>query len=605
MWTQGLSELALVRPTPTDDPLGCEQAQSGIRKCPMPAFGSLRLLWLIALVLLTSQCGISGEDSQAVLFAAEPLSPEANAAIRRAVAVLDVQTAPTHGVKSLIAYTLVKAGVAATDPRISKRVAAVQLSCGSGEYGHPNLNSIQVGYDSAVDIMLLEAVDPVKYRPQIEVIANFIMKSQRDNGSWSYPNDGPTEQGDTSVTQYSLLGLWAATRSGIAIPGEVWGKAAEWHTKTQNSDGGFAYRVSTKKVSTMGMTLAGACNLRLIRLILFPGAAQATAAQRLEPVKKGMPSVLERLPNERGGPVVAGPKTTVTLGALDSAIRKTKEYIERSFSVKSAPPDRGPHAIYSMYSLERYGALSQDEVINGEDWYANGTSLLVSSQGLNGTWKGHFEAEFGQAETCLAMLFLVRPTKQLVSPSLPRIGGGLLAGGRGLTPAAETPAQPKQPKSDFAMLLEKLEQPQEVNIPQVQAAIVESVQLGNRAALIAQRERLISLVNHPSDEVRRTVYWALGRTDDLRVAPLLIAGLRDANRDAALEASLSLCVLARKPSGPDGPTGLPVLIAPPEGADEEGIRRWAADLQAGWKMWYLEVRPYDERDDREELPGTR
>jgi hypothetical protein len=602
MWTLTRSEYRLMYPTLTSNG---ERGQLGLRRHFQRILESLLCFGWLVLGPLVSVLGALACCGPLVSLAAETLSPEANVAVRRAVAALDMQANPNYGTKSLIAYTLVKAGVGPNDPRVSKRVAAVQLSCGSGEYGHPGRNSLQVGYDAAVDIMLLEAVDPVQYQPQITTIANFIMSSQRENGSWNYPTDGPTEQGDTSVTQYSLLGLWAASRAGVAIPAEVWGKAAEWHIKNQNSDGGFAYRVSTKKVSTMGMTLAGAFNLRLIRLILYPGAAQASAERRLEPVKKGTPSVLERLPNERGGPVVAGPKTTVNLGALDSAIRKSKDFIERSFTVKLAPPDRGPHAIYSMYSLERYGALSQDEVINGEDWYLTGTSLMVNSQGLNGTWKGNFEAEYGQAETCLAVLFLVRPTKQLVSPQLPRIGGGLLAGGRGLTPVAEAPAQSKQPKSDFALLLEKLEQPQEVNIPQVQAAIVESVQLGNRAALITQRERLISLVNHPSDEVRRTVYWALGRTDDVRIAPLLIAGLRDANRDAALEASLSLCVLARKPSGPEGPTGLAYSIVPPEGTDEEGLKRWAADLQAGWKVWYLEVRPYDERDDRDELPSAR
>ena len=87
-------------------------------------------------------------------------------------------------------------------------------------------------YEAGVDLMLLEAIDGEAYRPQMEAIVAYLLYNQQPNGSWYYPvNIQPYEPdcGDTSITQYALLGLWAASRVGIEIPTEAWERsAARW-----------------------------------------------------------------------------------------------------------------------------------------------------------------------------------------------------------------------------------------------------------------------------------------------------------------------------------------------------------------------------------------
>jgi tRNA splicing ligase len=83
--------------------------------------------------------------------------------------------------------------------------------------------------------------------------------------------------------------------------------------------------------------------------------------------------------------------------------------------------------------------------------------------------------------------------------------------------------------------------------------------------------------------VRRTAFWALGRTSDLRIAPLLIEGLNDANLDCMVEARNALNYLSKKV--------IPIEL-PDQPTDAQ--RKTAV---AAWRKWYLSVRPYDERDD--------
>jgi hypothetical protein len=90
----------------------------------------------------------------------------------------------------------------------------------------------------------------------------------------------------------------------------------------------------------------------------------------------------------------------------------------------------------------------------------------------------------------------------------------------------------------------------------------------------------------------------------------LIAALADANVDVAAEAGLSLCVLSRRPEGigVPGSKGRLVPTEPPEPAENEDdaahvkrIQAWQKAAHQAWHEWYLQARPYDERDDHFQL----
>ena len=83
---------------------------------------------------------------------------------------------------------------------------------------------------------------PEAHDKEIKALVKILLDGQYAEGYWTYPvhvRNG--DRGDTSITQYALLGLWEAERVGIAVPPGVWDKAAAWLASTQDSDGAFWY----------------------------------------------------------------------------------------------------------------------------------------------------------------------------------------------------------------------------------------------------------------------------------------------------------------------------------------------------------------------------
>jgi hypothetical protein len=210
----------------------------------------------------------------------------------------------------------------------------------------------------------------------------------------------------------------------------------------------------------------------------------------------------------------------------------------------------------------------------------------------------------------LGTLFLLRTTAKTLKREIPLdpLGAGLLAGGRGL-PDDLNQAVLKQgtvkstkdlgPIDELLAALEKVES---VDLSTTQSAIVEQVQLGDREELIKQKDRLIKLAKHPNAEARRTAIWALGRTEDMRIAKLLISALDDNNVDVMVEAQNALCILSRKPLGfglAESPfTGLAESATQEE--RDAAVSVWREKAKEKWGVWYYKYRPYDERDDLSE-----
>ena len=154
-------------------------------------------------------------------------------------------------------------------------------------------------------------------------------------------------------------------------------------------------------------------------------------------------------------------------------------------------------------------------------------------------------------------MFLSKATTSIVSPKkrLNLLGGGLQAGGRGL-PDNLASVQIKDGNvaarkivGPVDTLLIELERSSEAKVEDVQAAVIEAVQLDQPEQLIGQIARLRRLANDARVEVRRTALWALGRSGEISAGSLLIAGLSDPDLGVVREASLGLCILSRRPDG--------------------------------------------------------
>ena len=211
-----------------------------------------------------------------------------------------------------------KAGVPANSPEIStaidevrKRVDPVKGYQDDGEHY----------YAAGVGAVLLSDADAEGNRPYLIAIAKFIQDGQRQNGCWDYPSR-VEPNGDTSVTHYALLGLWACARAGVEIRQDVWAKAAQWHVASQNPDGGYAYRPGLVSGegganSTLNNTINGIGSMAIAWLHLSsvpPSLVEEPKAIKQEPKVAAAPrvnSVLEAIPVE--APVQAAKPTSAEL----------------------------------------------------------------------------------------------------------------------------------------------------------------------------------------------------------------------------------------------------------------------------------------------------
>jgi len=456
--------------------------------------------------------------------------------------------------------------------------------------------------------MFLASVDPDRLRPQMQLITSYILATQNGPGDWDYVGE-EKDGGDTSMVQYALLGLWAAKDAGIDVPNEAVDRAARWLLKTQKSEGGYGYHPFTKQgkpnVQEQAITSAGASGIGIVRIMMYPESNPFAAGnkKKKEPPKKKF-GVLEEVQvgvTEEEAAAQASGNGSIPIAQLDASLQRSLGWMNRAYNIRTSPR----YHFYYLYTLERCASLAGVEQLGTHNWYADGTKFLVESQLKEGNWAGQHSGPVGS--TCFAVMFLMRATGKALGA--PDVGGGLLAGGRGLpddlTELAMKEGEVVKEKKlgPLDELLKELANTKDFNVSDVQQAIVEKVEIGSpedREKLIQQKNLLLRLVKDRRPEVRRTAMWALGRTDDLQVAKPLIGVLNnDNNVDVLVEARSALCVLSRRPRGFGFPTGPYDQLSEQASDDEKvaALTQWRTSVFEAWRDWYLKVRPYDERDE--------
>src|SRR6185295_1892871 len=114
----------------------------------------------------------------------------------------------------------------------------------------------------------------------IENCVRFLQDKQLANGMWDYRaqvegravniSGQNSIDGDHSNSQFALLGLMAAQKSGISIAPGVLDKARRHWSDSQNPDGGWGYGSSRGQAGSYGsMTAAGVASLFLLGNDLF------------------------------------------------------------------------------------------------------------------------------------------------------------------------------------------------------------------------------------------------------------------------------------------------------------------------------------------------
>jgi hypothetical protein len=418
-----------------------------------------------------------------------------------------------------------------------------------------------------------------------------------------------------------LLGLWAAERNGIEIPKSVWSRAATWLVNTQVSSGAFNYHPDEVardfRTGRPSLAAAGTSSLVLCKRQLYPHGFRAEIKKQKEEreikadikLYGGLLELIDITESEEAPPEAEEKQEQETEEKLIPGNR-LQSAIDSGMRFLASLPELGLREqtwrLYYVYAVERLGAFGEIEKIGDKDWYPTLAAALIELQNEDGSWKGY---ENKNISTCFAVLFLYRATAKSIrppTPPSPRVGSGLLAGGRGLPSDLKT-VQQKDGKivsetDDLPVtdLLTQLESSAAADLRPIQEEIIETVRSEQRDELIGQIDRLEKLLKSPFAEVRAIAAWSLARSNDLSKAPLLIELIRkDPDFDVAREANRGLCVLSRRLLGvgynADPTVGLDREKEPKK--TEQRILQWRASAAKAWQDWYLKVRPYRERDD--------
>lgn len=522
--------------------------------------------------------------------------PRFDAAVDKALEYLRQDRPGGHGGTGvLVAYALTKCGIPASDPKVAEglRDAAGRSS---GQAYRP-ISAYDHIYGAGVDAMLLADVDKEAYVNNLQVIANYVQSVQHPDGSWS---DTPRNPGDVSMTQYAVLALWACQRAGCQLAPECIERAADYLLKSGNADGGWPYRPGTNLGPGMGrsthnMTMAGSGALGVCRLMLHGSREKPKPKEQQELVFGALEKVEEEVDPTLVPPAFEDHRPAVASGVMDNRVDRAFQWNMRNFS----PVSTVEHKIYFYYCIERAAAVGELSDVNGQDWYVVFGDGLLTLQQQDGSFPTHSGKDNG---TALAILYYMRSTDQILKSLL---GRGQLRADKG-NPFGDKKKN-KEP-TELDLLLASMENIDFSALDEVDVELADDVVLSVQSIddpneLVGQIDRLKKLIRHPSADVRRSVYWALGRTGRFSLVPEMLEGLKDANVDVNVEAEMALRFISRRPNGfgmsLDPLGGL--TAADPEEKRLSNATEWRIRSFRNWSQWYYRNRPYEERDRLDQL----
>jgi hypothetical protein len=196
----------------------------------------------------------------------------------------------------------------------------------------------------------------------------WLVKALNTKEGWRYSMS--STDWDNSVTQYGVLGLWAAARAGIEPGDEFWRRMSAHFHRVQNADGGWGYTEGAG--STPNMATAGLATMFLV-FDKYHGKGCYTREK---------------------------PDVFSTGEAADclKSIARGMEWLGNSGGSN--------HEGYYLYGIERTGVASGRRTFGGHDWFAEGVRAALDSQQATGHFAlGGHGGPLGNA--AFAALFMV------------------------------------------------------------------------------------------------------------------------------------------------------------------------------------------------------
>ena len=234
-------------------------------------------------------------------------------------------------------------------------------------------------YSAGMIVSALYQFDPRAQGRTIDKYGSLLVKSQLPSGQpgmYGYdlvgdPSGKALSRGDNSNTQFGVLGLLYAQRTGFQVPTRIWENLRDHYTKTQNTDGGWGYLIGN--ASTQNMTLAGAVSLYIAEEQLTLGSSTG---------------------------YVMTPPSRPTEAAM--------KWVGSNFTTELNS--------YGLYALERLGILTGRSEFDGHYWYEDGSARILK-EGVPSTGEN-----YGEAGTAFLILFLSRGKEPIIINKLKYYG---------------------------------------------------------------------------------------------------------------------------------------------------------------------------------------
>jgi hypothetical protein len=284
-------------------------------------------------------------------------------AIKKAVAFLKSQftgdqltnsPADEHynGKDTLVVYALLHAGEAIEDSdlgissdfiqRLLSRIKRFPMTGNDATYSRALRASALAMYARDVDAGTLTSD------------RDWLLKSEVGGAyTYSMPPAGTTVDNmpyDHSNSQYGVLGIWAASQAGLAVPDKYWNEVEQHWLKTQNPDGGWGY---TTGDSSITMTSAGVTTL-------------SVTAEQLELIaSKGRHD--------------AHPEMSAALARAVDWMGKEDRLLDFSYDYRG----------YSLYGVERAALATGLRWFGNHDWYRELGAREIKNQLPDGSWGGN------------------------------------------------------------------------------------------------------------------------------------------------------------------------------------------------------------------------
>lgn len=512
--------------------------------------------------------------------ALSPDSPVVKAAVRKAVEYLEAPTTDERrlGGRAVVALALLKSGSPVTHPLI--RNAATDIHKHIAERKVTNLN-LDV-YTTGLSLIFLISLDPKTHREDIRALLTYLQTLQKLHGGWGYPE---RRTGDTSMTQYGVLGAWEAAQAGFNVPTSSVAKVTRWLLLTQDPSGAFGYQG----------TVSHDMNVRVKQTDVRPSLAVAGLGSLC--ICADLLGYIEKHERDEDLPLVvrevyvkkkADPESI--RGDIDpkwlmTAMRTGRGWMEKNQEI----PKQSTY--YYLYGLERYRSFR--ELIEGgfdpePRWYTEGARFLLQGQTDDGSWQGAESIIGRPVDTAFAVLFLVRSSKKSIDRTK-LLGNGTMTSGWELpydtsdVELCEGKVRLRSYRGSVKDLLAALADPCREGHPQA-IRMLEELPPGEAAALVSGHPAALDrLVRTGTAPVRAGILRLVARTDNFDHVPLLVRAIEDPDPSVWQAACKSLERLSRTWNSSELPADTSLADRGP--------------VIQKWKSWYLGVRPDAQFDD--------